>query len=96
MQKGISFGAPFLYELGFTLESKYFNNHKACVQKWISVIGENEEALMEAIKEAERISDYILKTKMREKEIGSVMFRDDKFVFEPTDTEEDIGGDFDE
>ena len=96
MQKGISFGSPFLYELGFTLEAEYFNDHKACVQKWIGMISENEEALMEAIKEAEMISDYILKVKMRKREIGSVLLRDDQFVFEPTDTKEDIGGDFDE
>ena len=46
-------------DLGFTIESEHFNNHKAYVQGWISEISEKEEALMEAIKDAQSAADYL-------------------------------------
>ena len=58
-------------DLGFTLEEDHFNNHKAYVQSWVSEIREKEEALMEAIKEAQRASDYILEMSEKEKILNS-------------------------
>lgn len=46
-------------DLGFAIESEHFNNHKAYVQGWISEISEKEEALMEAIKDAQSAADYL-------------------------------------
>lgn len=64
-------------DLGFSLEAEHFNNHKAYIQNWISVISEKEEALMEAIKDAQSAADYMYDAaeldKVKEAEVAADM-----------------------
>lgn len=48
-------------ELGFEMPKEHFENHKAYIGSWIKDIKEKPEALMEAIKAADKASDYIIK-----------------------------------
>lgn len=63
-------------DLGLSLGEENFDNHKAYIQSWISEISEKEEALMEAIKEAQRASDYILEMSEKEKILNSEEYID--------------------
>lgn len=64
------------------------DNHKAYIQSWISTLHKNPEELFKAIKDAEKISDYILETgeleKIREQE--SKLEQEENFdLHEPID-----------
>lgn len=48
-------------ELGIgQMDPVHMENHKAYIQSWIKVLQENPEELFSAIKEAEKISDYLI------------------------------------
>lgn len=48
-------------QLGFSnLNTVHMDNHKAYIQSWIQVLEKNPEELFSAIKDAEKISDYLL------------------------------------
>ena len=67
-------------DLGFSIEAEHFTNHKAYVQNWISEISAKEEALMEAIKDAQSAADYILEASEIEKSIAKdeIMIKGDR------------------
>ena len=50
-------------------EMEYKDNHRAYIQSWIKNIKEKEETLFSAIKDAESISDYIIKSAGLDKEL---------------------------
>lgn len=54
-------------DLGLSVGDEHFDNHKAYIHSWISEISEKEEALIEAIKDAQAAADYILETSEKEK-----------------------------
>ena len=47
-------------DLGLDGNSIQFDNHTAYIQSWVSHIKEKPEALMAAIKEADKAADYLI------------------------------------
>ena len=52
-------------------EMEYKDNHRAYIQSWVSHIKEKKETLFNAIKDAETISDYIIKSAGLEKDLST-------------------------
>ena len=46
-------------EFGVEPDEKQLNNHKAYIQSWISAIEDDENVLVSAIFDAEKIADFI-------------------------------------
>ncbi len=46
--------------IGMENERQYVDNHRAYIQDWIEVLEKNPEELFKAIKDAERIADYLI------------------------------------
>lgn len=48
-------------DLEMTMNQEHLDNHKAYVQSWISVLENDPDELFKAIKDAEKINDYLMK-----------------------------------
>lgn len=49
-------------DLQLKFSSQHLNNHKAYIQSWISVLKDDPNELFRAIKDADKIYDYVIKT----------------------------------
>ncbi|MDH6367070.1 MULTISPECIES: zincin-like metallopeptidase domain-containing protein [unclassified Breznakia] len=79
------FSSVFLnLDLNVSLDSEHKTNHKAYLQSWASIIKNKPEILFSAIKDAQKISDYMLEKGDYEhlKELALINERNDESIYQ--------------